>query len=80
MGSMSAIFVKWHLITMMEGEQLLYLKFLVHVLSSAHKTSCWLKAVGTGSFDGLLDVMVPFNVPLHFWYLFDHKIYLFRTD
>lgn len=80
MGSMSAIFVKWHLITMMEGKQLLYSKFLVHVLSSAHKTSCWLKVMGTGSLDGLLDVVVSFNASLHFWNLFDHKIYLFKTD
>lgn len=44
--SMTAIFVKWYLLAMMEEKELLYSELLVHALSSACKTLCWLKVMG----------------------------------
>lgn len=63
MGSMPAIFVRRHLLTMMGETQLFCSKFLVVALSSACKTLCWLKVMGTGSLDGLLGMVVSFTVP-----------------
>lgn len=48
------------------GKATVVVKLLVHALSSACETLCRLQAMGTGSLDGMLAMVVSFYAALHF--------------